>query len=327
MNQRKTQSEIETEISNMYNGEYSLISKYENAKSPIMLKHKCGHIYSVGRCKTFTNEDGGKCPKCRVLEPKEPRTTKKVTFPNFENKFFESYDGYVFISQSIDFSYDKKTFVIKHLQCGTELTIRPKDWCRTVKLSCKVCANDSRREKIHNSHVKGDYLKSITDGTEYEFIEEYKNNNKLKHTLLHKTCNRPYEVRPNDFQQGYRCPHCSQEKSESYACTDITNFLIERNIPFEKEKKIDGCVHKSSLRFDFSIKHPIINKLLLIEYDGEQHFVSSGLFTEDKVKLTQERDKIKNKFCEDNSDKYILKRIHYKDNHLEKLNEFLLDFL
>lgn len=324
---QKTQAEVELEISKIHKGEYRLISEYSNTKSPIMLKHNCGHIYSVGRCKTFTHEDGGKCPKCREKTTVAPRSSKKITFSSFKEKFFDNYVGYSFISESDDFYYDSRSFKIKHNICGSELLIRPKDWCRAVKLSCAVCANKSRKEHIQKNCIKDDYLENLTKDTDYIFVEEYKKDNKLKHTLLHKTCNRTYDVRPNDFQQGYRCPHCSQEKTESYASADITNFLIERNIPFEKEKKLEGCVFKNSLRFDFAIKHPFLDKILLVEYDGEQHFKTSGMFNKEKVKLTQERDDVKNKFCEDNKDKYTLRRIRYDENHIERINEFLIEFL
>lgn len=43
---------------------------------------------------------------------------------------------------------------------------------------------------------------------EYSVLGEYVNNS-TKIEMKHNTCGHIYKVRPNDFQQGYRCPICS----------------------------------------------------------------------------------------------------------------------
>ena len=73
---------------------------------------------------------------------------------------------------------------------------------------------------------------------------------------------------------------------------------------------------------------------LFIEYDGKQHFEATRYYgkdiksNQDVFEQTQKRDKIKNKYCEDN--KINLLRIPYweKDNietiinnHLQRLSE------
>jgi hypothetical protein len=49
------------------------------------------------------------------------------------------------------------------------------------------------------------------------------------------------------------------------------------------------------LKFDFFL--PEFN--ILIEYDGEQHFISkeNGIFNKEKLKEIQDRDEIKNSYC------------------------------
>ena len=103
---------------------------------------------------------------------------------------------------------------------------------------------------------------------------------------------------------------CLKQSFGSYL---IQQILINNNIPFEKEKSFESCrVTKEKAKFDFYIN----NKL--IQFDGRQHFqASGGFFTEQAVKKIQERDKYKNKWCEENHIPLI--RIPYTDEKLLSL--------
>lgn len=306
--------------------EYTVLSVYSKNDEKIDIRHNvCGSIKSVMPKSAMDSKKHG--ATCLICSPVKKTGIKygDMTETDFNNHVSSNYPDYKF-KLLVPYSHKQNDSIEVEHNCGHIFLSRPEYWLRNEG-KCNVCANKVRKEHIQKMQMKDNYLENLTKDTDYIFVEEYKKDNKLKHTLLHKACNRTYDVRPNDFQQGYRCPHCSQEKTESYASADITNFLIERNIPFEKEKKLDGCVFKNDLRFDFAIKHPFLDKLLLVEYDGEQHFKSSGMFNEEKVKLTQERDVVKNKFCEDNKEKFVLKRIRYDENHMERIQIILIDFL
>lgn len=109
---------------------------------------------------------------------------------------------------------------------------------------------------------------------------------------------------------------CLKSKGEAF----ITKLLEENNIPFEKEKSFKDCVlaNNHKVRFDF-----YIDNKYLIEYDGVQHFQSgSGWNTEEKVKITQESDKIKNQWCKNNNIPLI--RIPYTHKEIT-LNDLLLE--
>lgn len=322
----KTQEQVEQEVQELCNGEYKLISVYVNTKSPIIIKHKCGNEINV-LAKSFLNEGKGKCQICYPIKTNIIRT--KMTFEIFEERFLKNYDRrYSIVNREEklkSFKYDdlEKTTIIKHLDCGNEININPKNWSRARKLSCKYCANKRRGEHLR-SVISDTYLEDITKGTKYKFLEEYQNDNKIKHKILHEECNREYEVRPNDFQQNYRCPHCAQERKESLACIEITEKLMEMNINFNKETTFPGCVYKGQLFFDFTI--PLEDeKLLHIEYDGEQHYIKqSGSWN--NLETIQARDEAKNKFCENNNNIHNLRRIRYDENHIEKLEEILKEF-
>lgn len=114
----------------------------------------------------------------------------------------------------------------------------------------------------------------------------------------------------------------------SYWNMYIDTFLTDSGIPHEVEYPvfIDGTRY----RFDFYLSQ----YNLFIEYDGQQHYEPMRFYGADKTKneeefrKTQERDKIKNKYCKDNN--INLLRIPYWEtknietiinNHLQRLSE------
>lgn len=89
----------------------------------------------------------------------------------------------------------------------------------------------------------------------------------------------------------------------------ITKLLEEANIDFQSQYRIREFSISSP--FDFAIFKN--GQLLgLIEYDGEQHFEAIEFFGgEEKLKIQQERDMKKNKWCKENSIRLI--RIPYTE--------------
>lgn len=123
-----------------------------------------------------------------------------------------------------------------------------------------------------------------------------------------------FEQLPCNHLKGCGCPKCSTSKGE----LQIEQYLKENNFQFESQKKFSECKNKRTLPFDFYLAE--CNTI--IEYDGEQHFISKPYFGGDEsLKQIQYNDKIKTKFCKDNNIKLI--RISYKENVEQKLKEFI----
>ena len=77
------------------------------------------------------------------------------------------------------------------------------------------------------------------------------------------------------------------------------------------------------LRLDFYIE----SLKTAIEYDGKQHFKTNThnkVFTEEKLKIQQERDAIKTEYCKNNNIKLI--RFNYLQTSEEILNELRKNF-
>lgn len=109
-------------------------------------------------------------------------------------------------------------------------------------------------------------------------------------------CKNVFTALPAKVNNGHitSCGCRIQSSGEEY----IKNLLEEARIDFVPQYKFDDCKLKYVLRFDFAV---ISNSKLLglVEYDGKQHFEPIEFFGgEDGFKKTQERDEIKNAYCE-----------------------------
>lgn len=109
---------------------------------------------------------------------------------------------------------------------------------------------------------------------------------------------------------------CSQCNSSSRGENMIKSFLEKRNIEFSRNHRFDDCKRKKKLRFDFYLPE----KNMIIEYDGEHHFIENKYFGKGNLKYISENDEIKNKYCVDNGIQII--RIPYWDyDEIEKILE------
>ena len=145
--------------------------------------------------------------------------------------------------------------------------------------------------------------------------------NKEKHEIKHLVCSRMYQVRPNDFQQGYSCPHCNPPlpKEGGKRARAIAEMLDGLGVLYEREKGFKGCKLKNVLKFDYF--PPEFD--LAIEYDGIQHFKdkSGSRISLDEVQKTIARDNAKNQYMRETEQLGLL-RIHYQLKEEEILELF-----
>ncbi|BDH16523.1 MAG: hypothetical protein [Bacteriophage sp.] len=298
------------------------------SRTEVIIKHKkCGNTLST-RFQHFVNDGKGKCKIC--YPDKKGHSTAKVSLEEMIKRVQEKHssvqykDGFVSMNKKCNFI---------HTECGTEYSVIPRDLIRGT-IGCSVCANKNVRGKYISSNT---YLDDIIED-EYEWLEAYKGDNKLKHKIKHLKCGTEYEVRPNDFQQGYRCPECTNcpLPSTSRNAKRIENYLIKHGFPFKKEFIDKRCKSDKGgqLRFDFAIEYG--DQLLIIEYDGEFHsskeqnekvakqFTKNLTLSETIRRNTIRRDKIKNKFIKDHPEDYIaLYRITHEQPIIKTLEKIL----
>ncbi len=197
--------------------------------------------------------------------------------------------------------------------CDTEFNQRPNDHLKGK--GCPKCAVNLRTQS--QSHTTEFFIKKaqIVHGQKYDYSQvSYKNN----HTPVTIIC-----IKHGEFSQvPYShlllngCPSCSSSRGEE--C--IVRFLDELGISYIQQKRFNKCRDTRLLPFDFYLQKYSI----LIEYDGEQHFIAAiDWGGEEALKKVQRRDAIKTKFAHDNG--FVLIRISYTVKNIKAYLQFELE--
>lgn len=222
----------------------------------------------------------------------------------FENEVFElTNDEYVPTSPFVKI-HEKVSML--HRSCGNVYEVTPDKFLRGRR--CPRCANEARRGTTEEFTKKVD---TLTDG-EYVVKGEYEGALK-KIPMLHTFCGNMYEVRPNEFLTGSRCPNCRLSKGEK-AVQDSLDFL---GIDYIREHSFNSL---GKYRYDFYLP----SERIAIEYDGRQHFEAVSYFGgEEALERIRQSDAIKTAFCEhENID---LLRIPYTE--FDRVSELVEGFV
>ncbi len=181
-------------------------------------------------------------------------------------------------------------------------------------IGCQKCGIENSI-KIRSSNNK-DFIKNakIVHGNKYDYsLVDYINSKVkikiicIKHGVFLQT---PYE-----HLAGRGCPACKESNGESI----IRQILLDNNINFISQKKFNDCVGiRNKLPFDFYI----IDKNILIEFNGRQHYKAIDLFGGDiGYKKLNKTDQLKKEYCELNNIKLLV--ITYKK--INNIKEILIN--
>lgn len=243
----------------------------------------CGHHFTRIASKTTPKVY---CPECY------PSHRSKRSQKDFEKEVIELTKGeYKVVGKYIN--VDSKIDIL-HILCGNAWYVKANSFLNGTR--CPKCAKGG---VLMSEMEFQNRLKKIDDYNEYQFLSAYISYD-TKLPIIHKNCGTIYDVSPNKFFYGRRCPYCRESKGEK----KISNFLYKNNIDFYREKEFKDLRYRYPLRFDFYIESNGYNSFL-IEFDGRQHFepvkwhkkmsndevISS--FNEIKLK-----DNLKNEFAE-----------------------------
>lgn len=129
---------------------------------------------------------------------------------------------------------NKFTILSNYVNCDTKIHVKCNvckyDWWTKPKTMVRTknptgCPNCSHHVKITTESFKK-YVNDTTNG-EYILLGTYEKEN-IKTEIYHNKCKKSYLVRPNDFQQGYRCPYCSHphsKKSNEEFINEVFNLV------------------------------------------------------------------------------------------------------
>lgn len=171
------------------------------------------------------------------------------------------------------------------------------------KQGCPKCA--------HNNRVSSRKRKTTTEFiAEASLIHKYKYDYSTTQYINIKTKVNIICYTHGSFTQeakahlrGQGCPVCANEARASFYESKgeriIVEYLQSNNIQFIRQKTFPECKNKMVLRYDFFIP----SKNTLIEFDGEQHYKFFPKFHRDiaDFEVMQKRDKIKDRFAQDNN--------------------------
>lgn len=283
--------------------DYELMDEFKGYETKMHFKHKCGNIIEciphtlVGSSSPFKY-----CIHCNPIKNRTYDIKEIKDFIEKDNQYTLISDKYINNKSKIKIKHNKCKGIFEmsfnRFQCGDQ---------------CPICNG-------HQRYPKEKFIKEFKKNNKnYEMVSEYKSLSKpLK--IKHKNCGKEFTI--NEARRSYpncKCPFCYPNISKGEST--IKEFLERNNIEFEQQKKFDTCKYKNKLPFDFYLPE----YRLLIEFDGQQHFENIfGFYGDEDFKLTQKRDRIKNKWVKD-SKKYRLIRIRYDQNPNDILKQILLE--
>lgn len=241
------------------------------------------------------------CPKCSLILKHDSMKTSLNDFIEKANQVHSKFYG-----------YDKVNYVSTHKKvimiCPIHGDFMQAPCHHLNGSGCPKCSGKykttqefiDQAHKIHGNKYSYDQTKYLSS----------KDKTKIK-CKIHGV----FLQSPQHHLNGSGCPNCQNSKGENI----ISNYLIIKNIDYERNKKFNDCANKKKLSFDFYL----INQNILIEYNGIQHYqpikIFGGLI---QLKKQKENDLIKQKFCKQNNIKLL--KITYKDNIIKKLNKTIM---
>jgi very-short-patch-repair endonuclease len=179
---------------------------------------------------------------------------------------------------------------------------------------CKACQY-SRNQKLTFNEIKT-RLPNLIFSPDINWSTDYTGTRGKKIKLICPE-HGPYQNLVFNLFNGSGCPNCS---NKSRGEKKINIFLKENKYSF-KSQYIFPMLPKK--RFDFYIEE--FN--LVIEYDGIQHFKAVKYFGgEAALQKTQERDRIKNQYCEENNIN-LLRIPYWEFNNIEKLIQEKIEYI
>lgn len=210
---RKGFATFEEKVYKLYGDEYSVIGKYENSETKILIKHNtCGSTFDI-HPNRFLHRENCSCPMCNVDGQFRMNTNIKIE-EKYKNKF----------EILTPYTHSLNKISIKCLVCDAEYNViasqlYPREY------RCKHCVHDDtinrqakakvEKRKLSTARAKifrttesvKKEIKELTSG-EYELVGEYKNcAEKIK--IKHNACGDIYDIEIHSFvNKGSRCYKC-----------------------------------------------------------------------------------------------------------------------
>ena len=234
----------------------------------------------------------GKVVSCGCYQKQRITETKsKPLLPG------EKYNKLTIIKR-VENSDDNKTQYLCKCDCGNTIIVRRRCLIEGHTKSCGCYITEKAQQRLK----PGDRFGKLTV-LEYDKPTPHGSKWKCK-----CDCGTIKSVRITDLISGrIQSCGCINSKGELKIITLLQKHLIS----YDTQYTFSDCANINVLRFDF-----FVDNRYLIEYDGEQHFKPIEKWGgEEKLKITKQRDQIKNEYCKTHNIPLI--RIPY--THYDKI--------
>lgn len=244
-----TQSEFELKVYNLVKEEYTVMDKYVNSKTDILMKHnKCGNEWSP-RPNNFLQ--GDRCPVCAIIE-KNKKLMK--TTEDFKKEVFHLYNGeYEVLGE---YKGAEIPILMRHIKCGYEWdTTHPNSFLHGTQ--CPKCYHENQSRIVKQARLKNsesfaewiiqnlgkDALKLYWD-FELNTISPYSISYGIKEEVWIKCIKSNSHgsslISPTHFtNMGTRCKKCANEYTS-------TRFTGEKNHQWNPNKTDEERTHSRS---------------------------------------------------------------------------------
>lgn len=240
------------------------------------------------------------CPKC-----------SHQSYPSTKEDFVEKSKliyGDKYTYEKVDYKNNKTKVIITCSEHG-DFSVRPDNFLHGH--GCKKCAiNKSPQCQPWTTEEFIERAKKIYPN---KYTYE-KTNYKNYKTKIIVTCEKhgDFETDPDNFLHGHSCPHCAKSLMENR----VKQLLDECQINYEQQKTFNWLKNIGKLKIDFYL--PDYN--IALECQGLQHYKPIEMFGgEERLKIIQERDRIKKDLCE----KHGIKILYFSD-FKDKLPNFVI---
>lgn len=194
---KKTNEEFIEEVYELVGDEYVFLEEYENANTKIKCRHSvCEHEWDTTPANLL---NGRRCPICSKNNKgkRQPKSNEV-----FIKKIYELVDEeYIFLEK---YKGSHTKILCRHNKCGREWKITPNYFINNPK--CPKCTVNNNK-KTNKEFI--DEVNCLV-GNEYIFLENYINSTtkiKCRHNL--ESCKYEWDIMPNNFLIGQRCPKCA----------------------------------------------------------------------------------------------------------------------
>lgn len=307
MGERLTTSGFSDRLKRLYGGRLVLVGDYIDSDTHVKIRCTiCNH--EEYRHPRALGTGTGKCLVC------SPRGRSRLTSDAVRQAIYDLVgDEYTLLE---NYSKAFTPVAIRHncADCNFhEYNVVIKNF-RYQGKRCPVCSAKRGGKKVTDRGIAS--FESFFEGIkDYEMLEPLR---RQKDKILFNcvSCDHPpFMMTPDKFKYGQRCPLCQASKGEQR----VYSFLNSHSIPHVYQHVFEDCVYTQPLRFDFGLQNEAGDIIALVEYDGEQHVKIVEIYGgEEGLRSLQERDAIKNNYCNTN-DISLLRIPAVDEDNIEKL--------